>query len=146
MALIFAASVLSLLPSKHLFSPHVVTAETRLHSGTTLVLLLLVDVAFLKEAADPASFLFQSRLMEDLVSSKAQLSQLRLEASTQKEKAAELQTKLMSAVESSESESQTIAGLETQLKGLSNFRGGGRDEITPMKSFCIAVNILCFKY
>lgn len=135
MALIFAAvsfkqaSVLSLLPSKHLFSPQVVTAETRLHSGTTLVLLLLVDVAFLKEAADPASFLpplvFQSRLMEDLVSSKAQLSQLRLEASTQKEKAAELQTKLMSAVESSESESQTIAGLETQLKGLSNFMGGG---------------------
>lgn len=61
MALIFAAvsfkqaSVLSLLPSKHLFSPHVVPAETRLHSGTTLVLLLLVDVAFLKEAADPAS-------------------------------------------------------------------------------------------
>lgn len=63
--------------------------------------------------------------MEDLVSSKAQLSQLRLEASTQKEKAAELQTKLMSAVESSESESQTIAGLETQLKGLSNFMVGG---------------------
>lgn len=144
MALIFAAvsfkqaSVLSLLPSKHLFSPHVAPAEARLHSGTTLVLLLLVvlDVAFLKEAADPASFLFQSRLMEDLVSSKAQLSQLRLEASTQKEKAAELQTKLMSAVESSESESQTIAGLETQLKGLSDFMGrleGGAKNIKPLQ-------------
>lgn len=58
--------------------------------------------------------------MEDLVSSKAQLSQLRLEASTQKEKAAELQTKLTSVMGSSESESQKLAGLETQLKGLSN--------------------------
>lgn len=57
--------------------------------------------------------------MEDLLSSKAQLSQLRLEASTEKQKAAELQTKLTSAVESSESQSHNIAGLETQLKGLS---------------------------
>lgn len=63
---------------------------------------------------------FQSRLMEDLVSSKAQLSQLRLEALTQKEKAAELETKLTSVLGSSESESQKTAGLETQLKGLFN--------------------------
>lgn len=71
--------------------------------------------------------------MEDLVSSKAQLSQLRLEASTQKEKAAELQTKLVSVTESSESESQKIAGLETQLKGLPNSLGGGGYQTTPMK-------------
>lgn len=69
--------------------------------------------------------------MEDLVSSKAQLSQLRLEASTQKEKAAELQTKIMSVMESSESESQKIAGLEMQLKGLSIF--GGANNIKPLQ-------------
>lgn len=75
------------------------------------------DSLFLKEAA--ADLFFQSRLMEELLSSKAQLSQLRLEASTQKQKAAELQTKLTSVVEGSESQGQNIAGLETQLKGLS---------------------------
>lgn len=60
--------------------------------------------------------------MEDLLSSKAQLSELRLEASTQKQKAAELQTKLASVMGSSESQSQNIAGLETQLKGLSTLK------------------------
>lgn len=60
--------------------------------------------------------------MEDLLSSKAQLSELRLEASTQKQKAAELQTKLASVMDSSESQSQNIAGLETQLKGLSTLK------------------------
>lgn len=56
--------------------------------------------------------------MKDLASSKAQLSELHLQASTQQQKATELQTKLMSVLQSNESQSQIIAGLETKLKGL----------------------------
>lgn len=56
--------------------------------------------------------------MKDLASSKAQLSELQLQASTQQQKATELQTKLTSVMQSNESQSQIIAGLETKLKGL----------------------------
>lgn len=59
--------------------------------------------------------------MEDLLSSKAQLSQLRLEASAEKQKSVELQTKLTSVMGSSESQIQNITTLETQLRGLCVF-------------------------
>ncbi|KAM7416849.1 hypothetical protein PAMA_018766 [Pampus argenteus] len=58
------------------------------------------------------------RLTEDLASSAARLSQLQLEASAQQQKAVELQTKLNSALQDSESHSQHIAALQTQLEEL----------------------------
>lgn len=62
--------------------------------------------------------LHQVRLTEDLASSTARLSQLQLEASAHQQKAMELQSKLSSALQDSESRSQGIAALETQLEGL----------------------------
>lgn len=62
--------------------------------------------------------LLQVRLTEDLASSTARLSQLQLEASVHQQKAMELQTKLNSALQSIESHSQHIAGLEIQMEGL----------------------------
>ncbi|XP_035514553.1 FK506-binding protein 15 isoform X2 [Morone saxatilis] len=58
------------------------------------------------------------RLTEDLASSTARLSQLQLEASAQQQKATELQTKLSSALQDSESHSQRIAALDIQLEEL----------------------------
>ncbi|XP_053181784.1 FK506-binding protein 15 [Scomber japonicus] len=58
------------------------------------------------------------RLTEDLASATCRLSQLQLEASVQQQKAAELQTKLNSALQDSESHCQRIAALETQLEEL----------------------------
>ncbi|XP_076587173.1 FK506-binding protein 15 isoform X2 [Chaetodon auriga] len=60
----------------------------------------------------------QVRLTEDLASSTARLSQLQLEASAQQQKAVELQSKLSSALQDSESHSQRVAALETQLEEL----------------------------
>lgn len=57
------------------------------------------------------------RLTEDLALSTARQSQLQLEASCQQQKAVELQNKLSSALQSSDQQSQSIAGLETQLEG-----------------------------
>lgn len=57
------------------------------------------------------------RLTEDLAVSTARQSQLQLEASSQQQKAVELQNKLSSALQSSDHQSQCIAGLETQLEG-----------------------------
>ncbi|XP_036954294.1 FK506-binding protein 15 isoform X1 [Acanthopagrus latus] len=56
----------------------------------------------------------QVRLTEDLASATARLSQLQLEASAHQQRAVELQTKLSSALQDSESRSQRIAGMETQ--------------------------------
>uniref|UniRef100_UPI0037E76F6C FK506-binding protein 15 isoform X2 n=1 Tax=Semicossyphus pulcher TaxID=241346 RepID=UPI0037E76F6C len=58
------------------------------------------------------------RLTEDLASSAARLSQLQLEASAHQQKAAELQGKLSSALQDSESQSQRSAALEAQLEEL----------------------------
>ncbi|KAI3372659.1 hypothetical protein L3Q82_022705, partial [Scortum barcoo] len=58
------------------------------------------------------------RLTEDLASSTARLSQLQLEASAHQQKAVELQSKLSSALQDSESRSQHIAALETQQEEL----------------------------
>ncbi|TKS78016.1 FK506-binding protein 15 [Collichthys lucidus] len=58
------------------------------------------------------------RLTEDLASSTARLSQLQLEASVHQQKAMELQNKLSSALQDSESHSQRIAAQETQLEEL----------------------------
>ncbi|XP_069022255.1 FK506-binding protein 15 isoform X2 [Embiotoca jacksoni] len=60
----------------------------------------------------------QVHLTEDLASSTARVSQLQLEASVQQQKAAELQSKLSSALQGGESQSQRVAGLETQLEEL----------------------------
>ncbi|XP_044051903.1 FK506-binding protein 15 isoform X3 [Siniperca chuatsi] len=60
----------------------------------------------------------QVRLTEDLASSTARLSQVQLEASAHQQKAAELQSKLNSALQDSESHSQRIAALEAQLEKL----------------------------
>lgn len=60
----------------------------------------------------------QVRLTEDLASATARLSQLQLEASAHQQRAVELQTKLSSALQDSESRSQRIAGMETQQEGL----------------------------
>ncbi|KAG7240055.1 hypothetical protein INR49_028058 [Caranx melampygus] len=58
------------------------------------------------------------RLTEDLASSTARLSQLQLEATAQQQKAVELQSKLSSALQDSESHCQRIAALETQQEEL----------------------------
>lgn len=60
----------------------------------------------------------QVRLTEDLASSAARLSQLQLEASAHQQKAVELQSKLSSALQDSESRCQRNAAMETQLEGL----------------------------
>ncbi|XP_051278238.1 FK506-binding protein 15 isoform X2 [Dicentrarchus labrax] len=60
----------------------------------------------------------QVRLTEDLATSTARLSQLQLEASAQQQKVTELQTKLSSALQDSESHSQRITALDTQLEEL----------------------------
>nr|XP_020454977.1 FK506-binding protein 15 isoform X2 [Monopterus albus] len=56
------------------------------------------------------------RLTEELASSTARLSQLQLEASAHQQKAVELQSKLNSVLQSSESYCQRITALETQLE------------------------------
>uniref|UniRef100_A0A8C6LU13 peptidylprolyl isomerase n=1 Tax=Nothobranchius furzeri TaxID=105023 RepID=A0A8C6LU13_NOTFU len=58
------------------------------------------------------------RLTEELASSTARVSQLQLEASAQQQKAAELQSKLSSVLQDSESHRRHIASLETQLEEL----------------------------
>ncbi|KAK5870520.1 hypothetical protein PBY51_003462 [Eleginops maclovinus] len=58
------------------------------------------------------------RLTEDLTASTAQLSQLQLEAAAQQQKAAELQNKLISALQDGERHSQRIAAMETQQEEL----------------------------
>ncbi|XP_073322595.1 FK506-binding protein 15 isoform X2 [Pagrus major] len=58
------------------------------------------------------------RLTEDLASATARLSQLQLEASAHQQKAVELQTKLSSVLQDSESRSQHIAAMETQQEEL----------------------------
>ncbi|XP_030579634.1 FK506-binding protein 15 isoform X1 [Archocentrus centrarchus] len=60
----------------------------------------------------------QVRLTEDLASATARVSRLQLEASAQQQKATELQSKLNSALQDSESHCQRIAALETQLEEL----------------------------
>ncbi|KAJ4941876.1 hypothetical protein JOQ06_011749, partial [Pogonophryne albipinna] len=60
----------------------------------------------------------QVRLTEDLTASTAQMSQLQLEAAAQQQKAAELQNKLISALQDSERHCQCIAAMETQLEEL----------------------------
>ncbi|XP_015829929.3 FK506-binding protein 15 isoform X1 [Nothobranchius furzeri] len=60
----------------------------------------------------------QVRLTEELASSTARVSQLQLEASAQQQKAAELQSKLSSVLQDSESHRRHIASLETQLEEL----------------------------
>lgn len=62
----------------------------------------------------------QVRLTEELASSTARVSQLQLEASAHQQKAAELQNKLNSALQDSESHGQRITALEAQLEGLEN--------------------------
>lgn len=62
--------------------------------------------------------LHQVRLTEDLASSVARLSQLQLEASAHQQKAMELQSKLNSVLQDSESQCQHITVLEKQLEGL----------------------------
>ncbi|XP_033992181.1 FK506-binding protein 15 [Trematomus bernacchii] len=58
----------------------------------------------------------QVRLTEDLTASTAQMSELQLEAAAQQQKAAELQNKLISALQDSERHCQRIAAMETQLE------------------------------
>ncbi|KAI4820402.1 hypothetical protein KUCAC02_028382 [Chaenocephalus aceratus] len=58
------------------------------------------------------------RLTEDLTASTAQMSELQLEAAAQQQKAAELQNKLISALQDSERHCQCIAAMETQLEEL----------------------------
>ncbi|XP_034056168.1 FK506-binding protein 15 [Gymnodraco acuticeps] len=58
------------------------------------------------------------RLTEDLTASTAQMSQLQLEAAAQQQKAAELQNKLISALQDSERHCHCIAAMETQLEEL----------------------------
>ncbi|CAI5685742.1 FK506-binding protein 15 isoform X2 [Oreochromis niloticus] len=60
----------------------------------------------------------QVRLTEDLASAAARVSQLQLEASAHQQKAAELQGKLSTALQDSESCCQRIAALEAQLEEL----------------------------
>ncbi|KAK5931753.1 hypothetical protein CgunFtcFv8_003524 [Champsocephalus gunnari] len=58
------------------------------------------------------------RLTEDLTASTAQMSQLQLEAAAQQQKAAEMQNKLISALQDGERHCQCIAAMETQLEEL----------------------------
>uniref|UniRef100_A0A7N6B4W3 peptidylprolyl isomerase n=1 Tax=Anabas testudineus TaxID=64144 RepID=A0A7N6B4W3_ANATE len=58
------------------------------------------------------------RLTEDLASSTARLSQLQLEALAHQQKAVELQSKLNSVLQDSESQCKQISALETQLHEL----------------------------
>ncbi|KAM9858783.1 FK506-binding protein 15 [Aulostomus maculatus] len=58
------------------------------------------------------------RLSEELASSTARLSQLQLEASSHQQKAMELQTKLSSALQDTESHCHHITALETQMEEL----------------------------
>ncbi|XP_071337925.1 FK506-binding protein 15 isoform X2 [Trachinotus anak] len=60
----------------------------------------------------------QVRLTEDLASSTARLSQMQLEATAHQQKAVELQSKLSSVLQDSESHCQRIAALETQQEEL----------------------------
>ncbi|GAA6226673.1 FK506-binding protein 15 isoform X3 [Lates japonicus] len=60
----------------------------------------------------------QVRLIEDLSSSAARLSQLQLEASAHQQKTVELQSKLNSVLQDSENHCQSIAALETQVEEL----------------------------
>uniref|UniRef100_A0A7N6C3D8 peptidylprolyl isomerase n=1 Tax=Anabas testudineus TaxID=64144 RepID=A0A7N6C3D8_ANATE len=60
----------------------------------------------------------QVRLTEDLASSTARLSQLQLEALAHQQKAVELQSKLNSVLQDSESQCKQISALETQLHEL----------------------------
>uniref|UniRef100_A0A7N6AIL4 peptidylprolyl isomerase n=1 Tax=Anabas testudineus TaxID=64144 RepID=A0A7N6AIL4_ANATE len=62
--------------------------------------------------------LLQVRLTEDLASSTARLSQLQLEALAHQQKAVELQSKLNSVLQDSESQCKQISALETQLHEL----------------------------
>ncbi|XP_068167422.1 FK506-binding protein 15 isoform X2 [Antennarius striatus] len=56
------------------------------------------------------------RLTEDLASCTARLSQAQLEATAQQQKALELQNRLSSALQDSESHSQSVSALESQLE------------------------------
>lgn len=63
------------------------------------------------------------RLTEDLALSTSRQSQLQLEASSHQQKSLELQSKLSSLLQSSDDQSQRIAGLEAQLGGVCVFLG-----------------------
>lgn len=71
----------------------------------------------LTQPVSSSLYLHQVRLTEDLAVSTARQSQLQLEASSQQQKAVELQNKLSSALQSGDQQSQRITGLETQLEG-----------------------------
>uniref|UniRef100_A0A8C6LQ31 peptidylprolyl isomerase n=1 Tax=Nothobranchius furzeri TaxID=105023 RepID=A0A8C6LQ31_NOTFU len=74
--------------------------------------------ARLLQAEQDKSWRMAVRLTEELASSTARVSQLQLEASAQQQKAAELQSKLSSVLQDSESHRRHIASLETQLEEL----------------------------